>query len=765
MPLNRISNLLLYVPFTQEYEVPLEIHEKLTKEEFFRHCFVRPTFEDKIKEIKDLEQTEIDENAYPISKTEMINTLNDEINERDRFYEWLETDGAGIYCILGDAGTGKTTYLHFLQWEDRKSIWEIIDIQKANQTISLWSDKISFPKFSTLHGKAISSIIIDLLDLIFAKDDENNKYQVETCYQNLKRLLSEYRKSILPYNPHRNYQRLYDQLSAIKIWIPTQKSKQKYCEQCAHILADYFTKYCADACNTEEDTREALSCALIHLFIAFRCLREHKKTMIVIDNLERYIGVDEIYNDELIVFVSNLRSFSDQFRKRYEHQKYNINRFASHYQFIVSMRNTSVRNFTPQQNADFFEHSVDLSDWFSTSEIIRLKADWYHKNKIPIDKEDRTDQLLYILEDFGLTTSNTVRGLRPKLNLIFNYNKRLIVDYLMDVFKFADNESFIGASNDFRKVDINCGTSAQLARFAYRSIIWRLTLNKLREGGLFTNIFASNSSPESQNTEIEYVRKILTILSNYSLANGKSYMPFSELMESFFNKEERLVTWFYDENYALKRKLVARALYHMNYYNRRDNNWFQFLDIQYNVAAYNGKRLTSFDSLLSLIEDSQNAPDNINIRITNAGKAYLGYMIQIFEFVSCMNKQNNPLLSCIPTVADLATDDLSSLPCISIISETLHDAVEYVRLARTDKHNPSLYYKKRANDKGSIYATRLINSHTGYLMNFCECIDVFIDSKDKKIMENKQRLISMINSMRVQFRRNCTQIMSQRPIN
>lgn len=317
----------------------------------------------------------------------------------------------------------------------------------------------------------------------------------------------------------------------------------------------------------------------------------------MIDNLERYIGVDEIFNDELITFVSNLRAFSDQLGERYKDKNYNVNNFAINYKFIVSMRNTSVRNFTPQQNADFFEHSIDLSDWFPISEIARLKAKWYRDNNITLDKESRIEQLLYILEDIGLSKSNTVRGLRPKLSLIFNYNKRLIVDYLMDVFMFDDNESFIGASNRFRIADTKSGSSAQLARFAYRSIIWRLTLNKLREGGLFTNIFASNSSPESQNIEIEYVRKLLIILSNYSLANGKSYMPFSELMESFFNREERLVTWFYDNNFALKRKLVARALYHMNYYNRRDNNWFQFLDIQYNVDAYNGKRLTSFDSL------------------------------------------------------------------------------------------------------------------------------------------------------------------------
>lgn len=759
MPLNEISNLLLYVPFTQEYEVPFEVHQKLTKEEFFRHCFVKPDFEEKIKEIKALKQTEIDENAYPMSKGEMINALKNEITERDRFKHWLHTSGEGIYCILGDAGTGKTTYLHYLQWNDKQSLWEIIDIQKANQTISLWNDKIDFPKFSTLHGKAISSILIDFLDMIFIKGDDST-YQVETCYQNIKRLLREYRKIILPYNPLRDYQWLYDRLSAIRIWIPSQRNKRKYCEHCAHIMADYFTKYCADACTDVDSTRNALFCALIHLLIAFRCLREHKKTLVVIDNLERYIGVDEIYNDELITFVSNLRAFSDQFGARYKNQNININKFAANYQFIVSMRNTSVRNFTPQQNADFFEHSIDLSDWFPISEIIRLKVNWYHNNHITLDKEDRMDQLLYILEDIGLTKSNTIRGLRPKLSLIFNYNKRLIVDYLMDVFTFDNNESFIRLSNRFKDADTKIGKSARLARFAYRSIIWRLTLNKLREGGLFTNIFASNSSPESQNTEIEYVRKLLIMLSNYSLANGKSYMPFSELMQNFFDEQGRLVTWFYKDNYALKRKLIARALYHMNYYNRRDNNWFQFLDIQYNVAAYNGKRLTSFDSLLSLIEDSQNAPDNINIRITNAGKAYLGYMVQIFEFVSCMNKQNDPLLACIPTAEELAIEDLSSLPCIKVIAETLQDATEYVRLAIADTNNPALYYKKRTNDRGTLYATRLINSHTGYLSNFCECIDNFIVSTDSTTAANKRRLVSMILSMRAQFNRNCTQLMT-----
>ena len=37
------------------------------------------------------------------------------------------------------------------------------------------------------------------------------------------------------------------------------------------------------------------------------------------------------------------------------------------------MRNTSARGFTPRQNADFFEGSVDLSEWFSVGEVIDKK--------------------------------------------------------------------------------------------------------------------------------------------------------------------------------------------------------------------------------------------------------------------------------------------------------------------------------------------------------------------------------------------------------
>ncbi len=60
-------------------------------------------------------------------------------------------------------------------------------------------------------------------------------------------------------------------------------------------------------------------------------------------------------------------------------------------------------------------------------------------------------------------------------------------------------------------------------------------------------------------------------------------------------------------------------------------------------------------------------------------------MIQIFEFVFCMNKQNNPLLSCVPTADDLADTNLSSLSCIKVIAETLQDAIKYVKMAKADK--------------------------------------------------------------------------------
>ena len=750
MPLNDLSNKILYVPFTQEYEVPIEFRKSLGIDDFFESCFVSPNFEQKIEEIKTSSPIEIEQSEYPIERADMINALEEEIKERNSFYNWLNNNGEGIYCFLGDAGTGKTTYLHYLKWFYKDIAWQIFDIQKANKKVLVNQHSITFNNFSSLHSKATSTIFIGIITKLFVKK-ANNEYDLHACCKNIKVLLSNYKSEIIKYGIEEKYQILYNRLSAIKNWIPTTNGKKRFLNKITKIVVDYFTENCSQFTN-ENESLESFECALTHFAIVSRCLSHSNKTMIVFDNLERFIGVDEIFNDELIQFISNLRAIGDTYGGRFKDSNHNINLFAQQYQFIVSMRNTSVRNFTPQQNADFFEHSIDLSDWFSISEIIEAKVKWYNSHNIKVGKNDELNQIAYIINDFGLTSTDIVRGLRPKLNLIFNFNKRLIVDYLVGIFQHDNNILAIQAANKYRVLDSEgyIIRSRALARFAYRSIIWRLIMDKLRTGGLFSNIFSNNSNKEQYLVEMEYVRKVLTILSNYSLAFGKSYMPFNELIELFFDRRDELISsWYYDDTFKTKRKMIARVLYFMNYYNRRDNHWFQFIDIQYNVAAYDGKRLITYDDLFKLVESAKESPENINIRITNAGKAYLGYMVHTFEFVSCMDKCSEPLLMFLPTETELLNNDLMTLPCVEVIKNTSLSIATYIKTSKSDVSNTALSYKKGdGNRRGDYYPKRLLNSSNGYIDNFCECIDELIPSDERKTEDKKNRLKYIIRSFR-----------------
>lgn len=97
--------------------------------------------------------------------------------------------------------------------------------------------------------------------------------------------------------------------------------------------------------------------------------------------------------------------------------------------------------FTPQQNADFIAHKIDLSDCFSIDKIIERKIRWYERHAELL--EDKNDPILfshlqYILADQG-RTGNVLRGLRLKLNLLFNNDKRLIVDFLISTLKTSNN--------------------------------------------------------------------------------------------------------------------------------------------------------------------------------------------------------------------------------------------------------------------------------------------------------------------------------------
>ena len=176
--LNELTSKLLFVPFNRDYTVPLKIRELLTEDEFFEHCFVNTDFEEEIKRVNKADRISIDDSGDKLfvwekAVSEEIQRLKDHQDAEKNFWRWIKDDGNGIYCIRGDAGTGKTTYLHHLKYhnKDIPISWEILDIQKAHTPVRFLSRTLIINNFATLDGKMISVFLIKILNAIFDKSE------------------------------------------------------------------------------------------------------------------------------------------------------------------------------------------------------------------------------------------------------------------------------------------------------------------------------------------------------------------------------------------------------------------------------------------------------------------------------------------------------------------------------------------------------------------------------------------------------------------
>ena len=149
--------------------------------------------------------------------------------------------------------------------------------------------------------------------MVFIKTSDVNgivQYDFEQTLEKIRSLLQLYRVQVLPMEPLDEYGVLYRRLGAIED--PGKEDKREYCRECARVMADYFMKNCAMC----EDLSDALECAITHYMIILRCFRgaTRHKTIITIDNIERFIGVHEIFSNELIKFIKHLRRLVDSFK-------------------------------------------------------------------------------------------------------------------------------------------------------------------------------------------------------------------------------------------------------------------------------------------------------------------------------------------------------------------------------------------------------------------------------------------------------------------
>lgn len=749
-------NKLLYVPFNHDYAVDEKTAEKLTEEEFFENCFVDALFEEKIKNILNSED-EIKDFEVDITKEELIKKLEKQENEKKNFENWLSSNQNDIFCVTGDAGTGKSTFLHQLQYiskkMNKKLSFDIIDVQNAVEIIQVLNYKITVPKFSSIYYKSISSILLIILNSIFIYTNEDI-IMIDESISNIYHLLENYNIKFSYSFPDKFVSGFFD---GITDCVTSNVKNFEICQNIAEFISSYFSKAFSRRKNSKKSILN--DCILLLLYIVI-CENPSNRHIISFDNFERFVGVDEIFSNELTEFVDSLRCVQNNIAMK---RKF----LSNHFQIVIFMRRTSTRMFTSQQITELLQHSIDLSEWFDVSEIIANKICWYEENNIALENCEILKDVLF---DTCFHNGNQ-RGISIKLYMLFNNNKRVLVTFLNNLINYNLYIDYIDMYKKYMNNDFKIKGSC--ARFAKRSIIFRLALNQLENDKFFSCIqvqqYNNQDIANALNNEkyeakeyvtenVGYARKILTILYDFKLENDDSYMPLEDLIVLLF--PNKIIDDFFDSNNKEKRKQISSVLYAMNYYDNRKGNWLQFIDIQYNIEdAYD--RISTQRKFENLIDRNH---ANINIRITEAGIAYLYFVVYSFEYFSCKSKNSPlkkkifgtgdmpPLLSIIPSVDEIKSNDLNNSICITIIDSVASEAISCIKKMESD--NNVIPFRKNKKDNFILHKNRIINSHIGFIDNYIWCLrEIYKDKteQDSNFELNLNNLVEKIESIRNRY--------------
>lgn len=690
---SRIANELLVTPFDNKCAVSNEITEKLTNSEFCEHCYSAPMFRQKTLKYLNEDFKDTD-NDFETNYNDIKNEIHYQEVAYSNFKLWLNNlSDSRVYTINGNAGTGKTTFINYRKYEEKNIKWIILDIHLSRNHDEWFSDiRTVVQHFEQAQSKVYGCIMNKLWEMIFQGLDENGNYSLQRVYDNILSLVINYKNKFI--NQYPSGRKLLDEICEL---VETEKS----IPQMVELSAETFKKYITG--KVENDGDGVINILNIFLLV-IRCLSDNidDTYIIVFDNFERFIAKDELYNKD----VDNIRLLLTSYVGR-------LNQAGSchrqHFKFAMAVRDSTARMCGVRLQASDSEASnLDLSQWYNTQDIIDCKKKWYKLKNISIVNSELVEQ---IIGDSRICSNQTITGLKLLIDPLFNDNKRLIIDFIGSMIELPSNQKNIKLYIDLWNEDTS------LSRFAARSIIRGMILNELEEkpDNLFEHL--KTYSTKNNKNGIGDARKILTILYNNVNRGNENAIPLTSVLSELFHITNIEAVWNSD-TYADKRKSISEILFYMNSYNRRENDWIQFIDLQFKENNYT-LVIENANKLEQIIGQQM---DNCTVHLMPAGRAYLMYIVASFEFFSLRYVKNySPLFTLIPTPTEIIKyRSVIDLPCYKKIKSVIYYAEKCIRTLIYKEDTIKLYIDKSS--IGKYHYTRIINQHKAYINAFATYI-------------------------------------------
>ena len=709
---SKAANYILYTPLDTKAIVENDISDRLKEDEFFSHCYVEPQHKTNFNSF--VTDSYFEPYDYVV-KSEHINDLRKkQESDFENFKKWLNNEtNHKVYTISGNAGTGKSTFINKLKIDHPEMTWTILDVIKANDVINWFGDiRTDIVDFSTPYSKMIAITLTSISKILFKEQKEDEIPNHRAIKKDLKQILDFYNKNLKKFK-YRGYSLLDDLTRILLVPNTTQKNLIK----CAIHVKNYFEESFETIRRNNNSQKIMLRSALDVLFLLLYCLNPTKKHIIIFDNLERFICHDEIYNKDLDDIRKELASYSQNL---YQSRK----AYSSKFKIIMGIRTSSVRMCGVKLDAaDENPSDLNLTDWFLAEKIISKKHDWYVNNGYE-RFVNNTNCLSKIISDLRMCSEKELTGLQLFITPLFNDNIRLMVDFIGMIVEQESNKSLITKYTELWE------ENTHVSRFAARTIIRGMVYEALdNNDNLFKNLLLQPTIPSNdENANIyglSYARKILTVLYN----REDEDVPLAEVLSIISKTGTKFDTYWKDKVSKNTKNDIAKILFYMNSYNRRDNDWIQFVDMQIS-GIKQSTSITNEEQLCQIISDNINS---VYLKIMPAGQTYLRYIVSSFEYFSYRfykkyTENYSPLFACVPTLSELNNSkNVKDLLCYKIVDYVSFNAIGCMENIKT-VGDIEIHLSK---DNTKTHIERIANHHRGYIDKFIYYIQRKYGKNDK----------------------------------
>lgn len=195
---SKTANQLLFSPFDSKAAADKTITTQMTEQEFITKCYVNPQFSKK-QVLPSIVDDNVEVVDYIIKESDIIDIIEQQKKEVELFEKWLTNNNKKAYTISGNAGTGKTTYVHWLRYKYKSIRWTILDVASANDTVEWYYNiKTDIQDFYKPYNKLYSIILSTISNYVFLHDSEE-KDVLKRIKTNIKAIVNNYNKFLKPY--------------------------------------------------------------------------------------------------------------------------------------------------------------------------------------------------------------------------------------------------------------------------------------------------------------------------------------------------------------------------------------------------------------------------------------------------------------------------------------------------------------------------------------------------------------------------------------